>query len=159
MGSPRGLVFDEIGTAITLELQMPMNLGPFFYLGRNHPTCVATSHGSSSSLAVFGHLDRCARLYDLTTGRLVSELGGHGDVVTSVDFDKNGNVITASHDGTVRCFDLRKITSSTTSSVHTWQASLHGKKYEEAVHSVRCSASFLGSAGADGRLLLQRMSS
>lgn len=150
--SPRCLLFDGYTfAAITLELQMPMVLSGM------EPTSVATSPGNSS-LAVFGYVDRCARLYDLNTGRQVSELVGHADVVTSVDFDRQGNVVTASHDGAVRLFDLRKMTSIFDTTVHKWQAALYGKKYEEAVHSVRCSASFLGSAGADGRLLVQKLS-
>merc|ERR1711937_879527 len=38
-------------------------------------------------LAATGHIDRCARLVDFVSGKFVTELAGHPDVVTSVAMD------------------------------------------------------------------------
>ena len=53
--------------------------------------------------------DNVARLWNLTTGQIVTELKGHQDTVVYGSFDPNNynRALTVSRDGTVRIWDLR----------------------------------------------------
>lgn len=52
--------------------------------------------------------DRCAIVWDATTGVPVRKLWGHEQRISSCDFNADGSVLaTGSHDKTVRLFDLR----------------------------------------------------
>lgn len=99
--------------------------------------------------AVVGHADRCARLIDLTSGKLVATYGGHGDAVTSVGIDpvQGHCVVTGCHDGCVRTFDMRTGRCRQT-------LRLHHAKYGEALHCVFHGARMLASAGADGNVVV-----
>jgi WD40 repeat protein len=50
--------------------------------------------------------DRLANIYYSSDGRLIAPLAGHGDAVTSIDFDASGRtIVTGSADGTARLWD------------------------------------------------------
>ena len=66
-----------------------------------------------SSLQVFdaalatGTNDGIVRLWDLRSGEVIRQLFGHTGPVTTIQFDKNFNLITGSADRSVRIWDLR----------------------------------------------------
>lgn len=55
------------------------------------------------------HEDDKVRVFDMGTGRIVNQFVAHGDAVTSVVTNHNGNsIFTVSHDGHIKVWDLRK---------------------------------------------------
>lgn len=46
------------------------------------------------------------KIWDLVEGRCLAELNGHADIITAVRFLPDGTVLTGSHDGTLRWWDL-----------------------------------------------------
>lgn len=109
--------------------------------------CSATGDGLTN-IAVSGHAkDNCARVFCSTTGKHLGILRGHDDAVTSVSMDPKGgyNVLTGSHDGALRIFDLR--TMQCLESIP-----LHSSKYDEAVHCACHCGDFAATAGADGAI-------
>lgn len=66
-----------------------------------------------SSLQVFdaalasGSNDGIVRLWDLRSGEVIRQLLGHTGAITTLQFDKNFNLVTGSSDRSVRIWDLR----------------------------------------------------
>lgn len=135
--SSRVAIFDVKRGAQTLEL-LPTG-------DRPRPAVTSACCHHIMQVAVTGHADNCARLADLVSGRFVSVFNGHTDAVTSVCLDpvRGHSLITGSHDGCIRRFDLR-----TGRCLH--RVPLHLRKYDEAVHCVHCAPRLLAAAGADG---------
>eukprot|EP00418_Pyrodinium_bahamense_P052554 CAMPEP_0179168938 /NCGR_PEP_ID=MMETSP0796-20121207/83119_1 /TAXON_ID=73915 /ORGANISM="Pyrodinium bahamense, Strain pbaha01" /LENGTH=366 /DNA_ID=CAMNT_0020871727 /DNA_START=156 /DNA_END=1256 /DNA_ORIENTATION=- len=101
-------------------------------------------------LVATGHVDGCARLIDLASGKFVGALSGdHAAAVTSVCMDPTRGhcLVTGCHDGYVRSFDLRNGRCSQ----RLW---LHHTKYDEAVHCVHLTHRLLATAGADGTVAM-----
>lgn len=83
----------------------------------NRPNSSLISNGTVypyiSSLQVFdaalasGSNDGIVRLWDLRSGEIIRQLFGHTGAVTTLQFDKNFNLITGSADRSVRIWDLR----------------------------------------------------
>lgn len=113
--------------------------------GPGRPAVTSACCHNSMQLAAVGHVDNCARLVDLQSGRFVGTLADHTDVVTSVSMDSTRAycLVTGSHDGYVRSFDIR--TGKCCESLR-----LHRPKYDEAVHCVHLTPRTLATAGADG---------
>lgn len=99
--------------------------------------------------AITGHADKCVRLVDFNSGRFVSTLGDHSDVVTSVCIDqaKGYYLVTGCHDGCARIFDLR--TGRCCQRLH-----LHESKYNESMHCAMVFQKMLATAGADGSVVV-----
>jgi WD40 repeat protein len=67
------------------------------------------SHQSKNWVAS-GHEDGSVRLSDFTANKVVHNLdGAHSDAVTSVIFSAANQLVSGSHDGTVKTWDLRKL--------------------------------------------------
>jgi len=100
-------------------------------------------------LAALGHADSCARLLDLSSGKIVCTLSDHDDAVTSVCFDptQGNSLVTGSHDGCVRTFDLRMARCRQ----RLW---VHRPKHDEAIHSVHHGHRLLVAGGADGSIVV-----
>lgn len=112
------------------------------------PAVTSVAFHGSMDLAVAGHTDNCARLFSPSTGLSVMRLA-HGDIVTSVAIDPtNGcDVVTGSHDGCVRVFDIRN--------GHCLQElPLHRQKYDESVHCVCHAGDRIVTAGADATVVV-----
>src|SRR5262249_51168735 len=52
-----------------------------------------------------GHRDGEIQIWDVATGRLQSRLTAHDKHITALEFDEEGRLAIASHDGTVRVWD------------------------------------------------------
>ncbi len=114
------------------------------YNGSKAVTCVAT-HGSSPNVVAFGCSDRALRVWDTrargTEDKLaVTTHGSHGGWVTAVSWcpASQHHLATASHDGTVKLWDLR-------TNVPLGTLSGHGDK-------VLCVGWLAGADGAAGGL-------
>lgn len=96
-------------------------------------------------LAMAAYEDNCVRIFDVNSGRQTDVYSEHNDVVTSVSIDpaRPHSFATSSHDGCVRCFDLR-------TGKCLQQLRLHDSKYDEAIHCVHHSGSMLSTSGTDG---------
>lgn len=142
--SSRVAVFDVKRGAQVLDL-LPDASGD----GAERPSVTSVCCHETSQLAVTGHVDNCARLLDLSSGRFVARLSDHGDAVTSLSIDpaKGYCLVTGSHDGYIRSYDLR--TNRCVQAL--W---LHRPKFDEAVHSVHHSLRVLATAGADGNVVV-----
>jgi len=156
--SARLAVFDVKCGTLVLDLPPP---APAAANSQTSPStaaslAVATRHAGGvtslcchgvMTLAAVGHVDCCARLVDLVSGRYVATLAEHPAVVTSVSIDANGTtLVTGCHDGRVRSYDLR--TGRCLQSLR-----FHWSKYDEAVHCVSQTATMLASGGADGNVV------
>jgi WD40 repeat protein len=70
-------------------------------------TINALAWSDDGGLVVTASNDQTARVWDVTTGRLVSTLSGHGNYVNSAAFSADGTrVVTAGNDGAARIWDV-----------------------------------------------------
>jgi len=71
------------------------------------------SHQSKNWVAS-AHEDGSVRLTDFTANKVVHTLeGAHNDAVTSVIFSAANQLVSGSHDGSVKTWDMRKLGNST----------------------------------------------
>ncbi len=74
--------------------------------GHCEPVLSAAFSPTDPDRLVTASRDRTARIWDLSTGRVIATLVGHGKPVTSAIFSRDGSrVITAAPDGTVRIWN------------------------------------------------------
>ena len=58
---------------------------------------------------ISAHEDRHIRFFDMNSNKIIKNLVGHTDAVTSLSINKNSNhVASVSHDGSMRIWDVRK---------------------------------------------------
>ena len=83
---------------------MTVNSAGPFGLTPSPPTAIAFTR-DGRSFAV-GSKDGIARVFETETGRLVTVLSGHRDVITSVAFSRNGHALVAgAADGRARIWE------------------------------------------------------
>jgi len=93
------------------------------------------------------HEDHQIRVFDLNSNKLIHTLYGHHDAVTDLAcLNSSGNIISVSHDGSLREWDIRKFTCVNTID------EIHLSKYDETIHSVVAeeNSHFIFTGGADG---------
>eukprot|EP00472_Partenskyella_glossopodia_P013638 CAMPEP_0197515712 /NCGR_PEP_ID=MMETSP1318-20131121/757_1 /TAXON_ID=552666 /ORGANISM="Partenskyella glossopodia, Strain RCC365" /LENGTH=557 /DNA_ID=CAMNT_0043064159 /DNA_START=193 /DNA_END=1866 /DNA_ORIENTATION=+ len=99
-------------------------------------------------LCVSANLDGSFQIFDPTQGRCVdAKQNAHRDAVTSVSIGSSGVAMaTASHDQSIRIWDIRKIAI-----MDDMDPNQHRKKYDEAIHCVahHPTTPLLASCGAD----------
>jgi striatin 1/3/4 len=100
------------------------------------------------NLIVTGHEDRQIRFFDIRTNSIVKNYVAHVDAISSLC---NGigeyELLTGSHDGTVRCWDLRGGNNKL-----IFDIPAHRKKYDEGCLSINVikNESLMITSGADG---------
>ena len=93
------------------DLRSPRSISRFTSHVNRREKCQCSFSPCLTYLAM-GSEDRCARIFDIRTGREVVKLSGvHRDVVSGVSYHPiHPQLVTASYDGSVKCFvgdDLR----------------------------------------------------
>ncbi|KAJ6825029.1 autophagy-related protein 16 isoform X2 [Iris pallida] len=72
--------------------------------------CNAISYSADGVTLCSGHLDGNLRLWDIRSGKLISEVAAHSQAVTSVCVSRSGNVLlTSGRDNVHNLFDLRSL--------------------------------------------------
>lgn len=126
----------ETGEEI-MSLQIPDNFRSRINAVVTHPT---------SPLAITAHDNRQIRFFDLTSAKTAHVINmAHMDCVTSLDVDSAAiNLVSGSHDGTVRIWNLES-----RQCLH--EITAHRKKYDESIFDVafHSTKAFIASAGAD----------
>eukprot|EP01017_Pseudomicrothorax_dubius_P016736 TRINITY_DN1894_c0_g1_i1.p1 TRINITY_DN1894_c0_g1~~TRINITY_DN1894_c0_g1_i1.p1 ORF type:complete len:672 (+),score=69.54 TRINITY_DN1894_c0_g1_i1:118-2133(+) len=104
------------------------------------------AYHEAMNVLVLGHEDRQLRFLDINTGKLIKSMVAHTDAVSSIVGYNQYFLSSASHDGSVRTWDLRKYQC-----LHEIPVA-NKKKYDEAIHclSYHNSTSWLMTGGADG---------
>lgn len=75
-----------------------------------HSNCNALSFSMDGQTICSGHLDGNLRLWDIQTGKLLSEVAAHSLPVTSLSLSRDGNVIlTSGRDNVHNLFDMRTL--------------------------------------------------
>ncbi|KAJ1413244.1 WD40/YVTN repeat-like-containing domain superfamily [Sesbania bispinosa] len=70
--------------------------------------CSMLQHGWTDHIS--GHVDGNLRLWDIQTGKLLSEVAAHSLAVTSISLSRNGNVVlTSGRDNLHNLFDVRSL--------------------------------------------------
>ena len=77
-----------------------------------------------------GHEDQKLRFYDISSGKLLKEMIGHSDSVSTVSIDSSGvYAFSGSHDGSLRVWDIRKYKC-------LYEVPCHKKKFDESMNVV-----------------------
>ena len=75
-----------------------------------HSNCNALSFSMDGQTIFSGHVDGNLRLWDIQTGKLLSEVAAHSHAVTSISLSRNGNVVlTSGRDNLHNLFDVRSL--------------------------------------------------
>ena len=102
----------------------------------------------NNSLIVTGHEDRQIRFFDKNNNLMVKNFVAHTDSISCLCNGINEyELLTASHDGTVRCWDLRGGNNKL-----IFDIPAHRKKYDEGCLSLNLikSENLMVTSGADG---------
>lgn len=80
-----------------------------------HSNCNALCFSSDGQTIFSGHIDGNLRLWDIKTGKLLSEVAAHSFAITSISLSRNGNVVlTSGRDNLHNLFDVRSLEVSST---------------------------------------------
>lgn len=80
-----------------------------------HSNCNALCFSMDGQTIFSGHVDGNLRLWDIQTGKLLSEVVAHSLAVTSLSLSRNGNVVlTSGRDNLHNLFDVRSLEVSST---------------------------------------------
>jgi WD40 repeat protein len=61
-----------------------------------------------NSIVLVGGRDKKPTIFDVESGKMLKRWGDHGGVINAVAFNEDSRVaLSASQDGTIRCFDVR----------------------------------------------------
>ncbi|KAL2933300.1 Autophagy-related protein 16 [Bienertia sinuspersici] len=72
--------------------------------------CNSVCFGTDGRTICSGHVDGNIRLWDIETGKLVSEVAAHSLAVTSISLSRNGNtILTSGRDNVHNLFDMRTL--------------------------------------------------
>ncbi|KAK6920601.1 Autophagy-related protein 16 domain [Dillenia turbinata] len=72
--------------------------------------CNAVCFGMDGQTICSGHVDGNLRLWDIQTGKLLSEVAAHSLAITSISLSRNGNVVlTSGRDNMHNLFDMRSL--------------------------------------------------
>ena len=75
-----------------------------------HSNCNALSFSMDGQTIFSGHVDGNLRLWDIQSGKLLSEVAAHSLAVTSLSLSRNGNVVlTSGRDNLHNLFDVRSL--------------------------------------------------
>ncbi|KAF2282879.1 hypothetical protein GH714_043363 [Hevea brasiliensis] len=75
-----------------------------------HSNCNALCFSTDGMTICSGHVDGNLRLWDIHTGKLLSEVAAHSLAITSICLSKNGNVVlTSGRDNLHNLFDMRSL--------------------------------------------------
>lgn len=75
-----------------------------------HSNCNALCFSTDGQTICSGHVDGNLRLWDIQTGKLLSEVAAHSMAVTSISPSRNGNMIlTSGRDNLHNLFDIRSL--------------------------------------------------
>jgi autophagy-related protein 16 len=75
-----------------------------------YSNCNALSFSMDGQTICSGHVDGNLRLWDIHTGKLLSEVAAHSLAVTSISLSRNGNVVlTSGRDNLHNLFDMRSL--------------------------------------------------
>ncbi|TKY55287.1 tipD protein [Spatholobus suberectus] len=75
-----------------------------------HSNCNALSFSMDGQTIFSGHVDGNLRLWDIQSGKLLSEVAAHSLAVTSISLSRNGNVVlTSGRDNLHNLFDVRSL--------------------------------------------------
>ncbi|CAN1136513.1 Autophagy-related protein 16 [Linum perenne] len=75
-----------------------------------HSNCNAVSFSMDGQKICSGHVDGNLRLWDIETGKLVSEVAAHSLAITSISLSLNGNtILTSGRDNLHNIFDMRSL--------------------------------------------------
>ena len=102
------------------------------------------------------------KVFDFSGNKTVFTIdNAHSDSVSCVSYNKNGfEIISGSHDGSIKVWDLRKSSDSSTNWVPLCSVeTAHEKKYDEGVQCivVHPTQPFLASGGADSLVKMFEM--
>ncbi|KAA3460605.1 autophagy-related protein 16 [Gossypium australe] len=75
-----------------------------------HSNCNALCFSTDGLTICSGHVDGNLRLWDIQTGKLLSEVSAHSLAITSLSLSRNGNVVlTSGRDNSHNLFDIRSL--------------------------------------------------
>ncbi|TYI12522.1 hypothetical protein ES332_A09G283600v1 [Gossypium tomentosum] len=75
-----------------------------------HSNCNALCFSTDGLTICSGHVDGNLRLWDIRTGKLLSEVAAHSLPITSISLSRNGNVVlTSGRDNVHNLFDVRSL--------------------------------------------------
>lgn len=75
-----------------------------------HSNCNALCFSMDGQTICSGHVDGNLRLWNIQTGKLLSEVAAHSQAITSISVSRNGNVVlTSGRDNMHNLFDIRTL--------------------------------------------------
>lgn len=143
LGSGGAASFDVNRAAAVAALPPPVSRGA------TSASVTSVACHPVQKLVAMAHADSSARILDASSGALVLQLPGHEDAVTAISWDAlhGHTVVTGSHDGCLRFFDVR-------TGRCLQQLPVHRPLHDEAVQGLCCERRFVATAGADGSVAL-----
>ena len=100
----------------------------------------------TANVLITGHEDRQIRFFDPNQNKIMKSIVAHTDSVSSLSTGLNEyEFLSASHDGSIRCWDMRIFKL-------LFDIPAHRKKYDEGCLSIKCypNEKFVITCGADG---------
>ncbi|XP_031474575.1 autophagy-related protein 16 [Nymphaea colorata] len=76
----------------------------------SHSNCNALCFSADGQTICSGHVDGNLRMWDTRTGKLMSEVAAHSQIVTSISLSRSGNIVlTSGRDNLHNLFDVRTL--------------------------------------------------
>ncbi|CAN6464214.1 unnamed protein product [Victoria cruziana] len=76
----------------------------------SHSNCNAVCFSADGQTICSGHVDGNLRMWDTRTGKVMSEVAAHSQIVTSVSLSRSGNIVlTCGRDNLHNLFDIRTL--------------------------------------------------
>ena len=109
------------------------------------------SSNEELNLVVIGQNDKFVKMFDVRSGKLTNSFVAHTDSVSSLDINSidKTRLITASHDGSVRLWDIKQKSC-------LQDLSIHRKKWDESIFCAKYHPiyDYLATSSADSTVKL-----
>lgn len=112
---------------------------------------------SDNSMILVGGRDKLPTIFDVETGKMLKKWRDHGGVINAVKFNEDSRVaLSASQDGTIRCFDVRTRNAAFQVGFYNWAIFIFEfwvlDEATDNVLSMDVNAYEIASGSADGHL-------
>lgn len=119
-----------------------------------HSNCSAICFSIDGQTICSGHVDGSLRLWNVQTGKLLSEVAAHSLAVTSISLSRSGNMIlTSGRDGLHNLFDLRSLEVCS-----TLKASGHRMASNWSRSCISPDENYVAAGSADGSVYIWSIS-